>query len=380
MESRVLIVGSGPVGCYLAYLLAEAGIQVICIDRKIKPWIPLKCAGLVSDRFMEVVEVPKEAVLGKYNSFVLRLPNSEAEISGVEVAYVLDRIRFHEHLIGLAKRAGAEFSFGEELRTFGRRGNKWKCKTEKRVITAGLLIGADGANSKVRRGLGLTTKLMKGIQARARLRKEKIEVILDKRLSDFFSWIIPESDGICRVGMLGFCVSLQKLKRLLSELNVSEVIDYQAGMIPYGILKRMSSERLLLVGDAASQVKASTGGGLVTGFLGAKIAFNCVLNGDLSERALAENYDGAYLASLGKELKLSYYCSLLLRKLDNEDLSRLSGVLERAEVREIIYNYGDMELYSKFAKKFLLKSLGALFPVLFKHPSLMFVLSSIFIA
>ncbi|MCW1307210.1 MAG: hypothetical protein QXW22_01560, partial [Candidatus Nanoarchaeia archaeon] len=174
--------------------------------------------------------------------------------------------------------------------------------------------------------------------------------------------------------------SFQRLKKLLSMVGAREVINYQAGMIPYGILKRMSSEHLLLVGDAASQVKASTGGGLVTGFIGARTAFNCILNGDFSERALVEHYDKVYLTSIGRELRLSYYCSLILRGLDNEDLSNLSKVLKKAEIRKIIYECGDMELYSKFVRKLLFKSLGDLFPILLKHPSLISVISSIFIA
>ena len=51
----------------------------------------------------------------------------------------------------------------------------------------------------------------------------------------------------------------------LKKLNIDSKckIDQQGGLIPYGVMNKLAFNNVLLVGDSAGQVKATTGGGII---------------------------------------------------------------------------------------------------------------------
>ena len=90
----------------------------------------------------------------------------------------------------------------------------------------------------------------------------------------FFAWEIPCGD-FTRVGL---CTSWSAgppapyLKHLLSRLGYSDkVIGMSCGRIPVGRRRTMSSDRIMLVGDAASQIKPISGGGIYPSMMAAPL-------------------------------------------------------------------------------------------------------------
>ena len=382
LESDVTIIGAGPCGCFLAYLLAKEGFRIIVVEKKRIPWLPLKCAGLISDRINEILKVPKSIILNRCNESVLEFPNGEkVVISGKERAFVIDRIKFDKFLFKLAKSEGATFLLGEKFERLELKRSCVIAFTRKRKITSKLLVGADGTLSKVRKTLGLRTEKVEGFQVRARTKYKlnRVKLLFDKRIVDFFSWVIPESNNVCRVGVMCSKGSKTALRKLLKRVKIreSEIIDYQFGFIPSFFSRRMSGERVILVGDAAAQTKASTGGGIVTGLLGSKVASKCISKslkeGCFTSNFLKKNYDDVYYMKIGKELRKAYFLSKVLRKLSNRDLSSLSKFFSNDEILRVIGKEGDMEYYGKWLKPMFSKKafLAISFLFLLKHPTLL---------
>jgi len=379
-ESKVTIVGAGPCGCFLAYLLEKNGIEVKVIEKKGIPWLPLKCAGLVSDRIKEIIKIPEEIILSECNVAILRFPgNREVVIKGKEKAFVIDRIKFDKFLFEVAEGEGAKFFLREDFKTFKLRNNCVAIFTGKRRINSKVLVGADGTLSKVRRNLNLKIRYVEGFQARVKMKHKlnEVELWFDKGIADFFSWIVPESENVSRAGVLCSRNSKLSLRKFLKKIKAKDIIDYQFGYIPSYFSKKMSGERIILVGDAASQAKASTGGGIVTGLLGSKIGSKCIVNAFeencFSSKFFRENYDEAYYKEIGKELKRAYFLSRALREFNNSDLLSLRKLISNEGIQKIIRESGDMELYGKWLKPIFLELSFLKTSLIFilRHPTLL---------
>ncbi|MDI6859685.1 MAG: NAD(P)/FAD-dependent oxidoreductase, partial [Methanocellales archaeon] len=138
---------------------------------------------------------------------------------------------------------------------------------------------------------------------------------------------------------------------------------------PLGPLKRTVSNGIMIVGDAAGQVKPSSGGGIYTGTLCAKIAGEvaaaAVKEGDTSAKRLAE-YEKRWRSAIGRELKIGMRINEVVSRLSDSDINELIGMLNDPEILSIISQYGDMDYPSAVVKKLilakprLLRSLGVL--------------------
>ncbi len=136
----------------------------------------------------------------------------------------------------------------------------------------------------------------------------------------YFYWLIPESPGHGVVGLVGDGRQNTQtlLLRFLNRLNL-QPLAYQGAQIamhhprlrPWG---QVGAAPILLVGDAAGQVKVTTVGGTVSGLWGAAAAVRSLLHDIPYPRALR---------ALKRELDLHWGMRLLLERLDNPGYDRL---------------------------------------------------------
>ena len=158
-----------------------------------------------------------------------------------------------------------------------------------------VLIGADGPNSKVRRYItNKKTKFLVGKQAlvKGNFDKNSFEVFFN--VDVFFSWIVPENSNYARVGY-----AYKKHNKKYDEFVKSKgkIMNWQAGLIPmFDPFLKTQKNNIYVVGDAATQVKASTGGGIVPGLIAAE-----ELNKSISKQ---KNYGFLWRKKLLKELYL----------------------------------------------------------------------------
>jgi len=147
---------------------------------------------------------------------------------------------------------------------------------------------------------------------------------------------------VCQAGSHGRFVGLLDVK-----VNIEEKIDQQGGIIPIGKMNRAAFDNVLLLGDSACQVKATTGSGIVMLLSAAKHAASCIERcfqaSDFSIKFIKRYYVKPCLISIGKQLKLHYIIRIVFEKFTNKDFESFFQIIKNNNIEEIISFYGDMD-------------------------------------
>jgi len=128
----------------------------------------------------------------------------------------------------------------------------------------------------------------------------------------------------------------------------------------------------MIVGDAAAQVKPTSGGGIYMGAVCAKIAGEVAARAARKETGL-EEYEKRWRSAVGRELAIGMRIHKSLGKLSDGDLNEFISFLNTQEMREAITEYVDMDhpsvllqkIISTGDKKRLIRLLGVAFRTLF---------------
>ena len=116
---------------------------------------------------------------------------------------------------------------------------------------------------------------------------------------------------------------------------------------------------VLLVGDAAAQVKPLSGGGIYTGMrcaeILAEVADVALRRNDLSDASLAE-YDRRWMAALGEEFRRALYLRRILTRLSDDDLDAIVSALSGAGLSATIVAFGDIDFPTHVARQLLRQS------------------------
>ena len=117
------------------------------------------------------------------------------------------------------------------------------------------------------------------------------------------------------------------------------------GGIPLRPLTKTCGERLLVVGDAAGQVKPTSGGGIYYGLLSANIAAAtlhvALETGDLSAGKLAR-YQQGWRKKLGRELRTGYWARRLFERLSDGQIDRLFEIIRAGGIDEALLKAEDV--------------------------------------
>ncbi|HVN67338.1 MAG TPA: NAD(P)/FAD-dependent oxidoreductase, partial [Candidatus Sulfotelmatobacter sp.] len=152
-----------------------------------------------------------------------------------------------------------------------------------------------------------------------------------------FTWLIPEGDGIVRIGTI--CNNpYQGLNSFMEKQGLKgEIIEKNAGAIPIGTCE-LAKGQAALVGDAACQVKPITSGGIYYGLKAAELLADAIKEGNLA------NYQAKWAEEFGQEIKL---CLLLRNVMENMGDDVLKKVFEYIRDNAgLIEKIGDFENHS----------------------------------
>jgi len=333
---EIVIVGAGPIGCYTAQLLKKCGINSFrIIEEHGEVGRPVRCAGIVGKPVFEdsLIPLSRSSILNQINGALFFYRGDSFKIKRSGVALVIDREKFDKDL-----SQGLEVEYGRRLLEIEEeqyKGSKYRLKTNKGDIWADMVIGADGPRSRVRKfidskgnksrvgdgsdrtgpGSG-ETNFYKGVQYRIKLEdedfsREMARVYMREGVS-FFVWIIPEGDGIIRLGVIAEN-GRRELERVIEEEGIKgEIIDRLAGIIPLGLCRSVYG-KAAVVGDAARQVKPLTGGGIYYGMKAAEILVDCIQEGTLAE------YDKRWKNEFGREIKFGLWARKVYQRLNKSE-------------------------------------------------------------
>ena len=124
-----------------------------------------------------------------------------------------------------------------------------------------------------------------------------------------------------------------------------------------GPIKKTYAHGLLVVGDAASQVKPTTGGGVLTGMICAKIAaktaFKALNLNNFSEEFLAE-YQREWKSKLGFEFKSMLRLRRILDRLSDKQIDKLFQLCIKTDLNEILTKVGDVDFQGRTLLKAVL--------------------------
>lgn len=334
-SDKAIIIGASTAGLFAAYLLAKERIPVQVYDERESLGQPARTL-IVTSKLSEVLGfVPHEAILNRVDRIELLSANRHASVRLQEPDLVIERQRLIELLARKASEEGTEICLGFKFLGFEDEVDRLVVSLRDQVngrghtVATNVLIGADGVLSNVAKAASRDSRETVAIvQAKVVLPEkassECVKVWFDRQRTQFFYWLIPESESRAAIGLISRNgkSARESLEDFLRSLRC-ETLELQASRVPLHnpLLepsRTISSSRILLIGDAGGQVKATTVGGVVAGLRGAKAAVKGVV-GQLPYRKTVR--------PLKRELDLHSLMRATLNRFGDGDYDRLLELL-----------------------------------------------------
>lgn len=347
----ITIIGAGPAGSYLASLLAEKDVAVFEEHEKIG--LPVQCTGITTQALAEILNIRKQFLVNKITNARIIAPNKKfIDMKLTKPNLIIDRIKFDRYLAERAQDRGVKFYLNQKYKTCARTKGKLELYFDGRIkkFQTDVLVGADGPFSQVAKTTGLwkERKLVIGVQARMSMEvePETVEFYVNQGC---FGWVVPECDKIARVGIAAFTQPNEKFRAFLKRRKIGKckVREYQSGVIPlHDPNIKTQDKNVYLLGDAATQIKATTFGGIVQGLLAAEELSKAILH--------KKNYEKLWKKRIGKDLKIGLMMRKKLDKFTDEDYNKLVGLFTQEKIKKILETK-DRDYPSRFMLEILFK-------------------------
>ncbi|MBI4313173.1 MAG: NAD(P)/FAD-dependent oxidoreductase [Chloroflexi bacterium] len=359
-----VVVGAGPAGSAAARGIARGGFRVLVLEEHAQIGVPLHCSGLVTPRTLVEAGVGEGMIVNAIVGAHVCVPSGRTLTigNGKTRAYVIDRVGLDRALADSAQQAGAALMRGARLldarREHGGVTLSIRRNDALHTLRTRLLIGADGVHSRVAKALGLSgpSERVFGLGAEGVLPgsdRDHVQVFVGNDIAPgWFAWTIPLGDGRVRlgVGSSGPLRPAAAMRRFLSvyaqRLGGWEQRRLTGGVIPIWSRRATVGDNVMLVGDAAGQVKPTSGGGIFSGLAGARLAAetacDALAKDDLSERALRA-YAKAWEKAFGREFRRGEDLRRLYKTLTDEDFERMLRIFSARPVVALFNRYGDID-------------------------------------
>ena len=372
------IVGCGVSGASAALTLAREKVSVSIFEEHPQVGIPSHCSGHVGivafTRFSP--QLPTRIIENEIVGAVLQSPNGKTLTlhRPKPVTWVLNRSEFDQHLASIAEREGADLHLNSRVswsdRSDDGRINLRVNDGHEHQVRCKILIDASGCGASISRYAGLT-KLGSGIWVNsaqfnvdkpADIDEDFVEVYFGQGFAPgFFGWIIPRRDGTAKIGIAAgaranvsecFERFIHKHPTVSAKLRHAKPISPPTfHPIPVGGgVNRTYTDNVMTVGDAASQVKPTTGGGIVFGLACGRIAgetaARAIRSDDLSAERL-KGYEESWRELIGFDLRAMSYLRRLLYRLPDRNLDRIFGIASDLGADEILNRTSDIDFQGR---------------------------------
>jgi len=376
-KTDVIVVGGGPCGSFAALTAARLGAEVFVCEEHKEIGFPQHCAGHLSVAGLKQLglSLPHEIIENEIKGAIFHSPSGKEFVikRRSPVTYVVNRELFDKHLSDLAAKSGARYFLESRVESFlfdsgfvagvalGKDRNA-------KSLTSKVVIDAEGCSSTLLKKTGLTplqgSMAVKAIQAEVdkvdEMDKDMVEVYLGRKFAPgFFAWIIPRRDASAKVGLATWAGDPREyLRRFMKDhpvasrkLRESNITSQSLHPIPLGgPIPKTCSNGLLVVGDAASQVKPTTGGGVIAGLLcsriAGEIAYEAVKNNDFSATFL-NRYQSRWKKLVGFDLTVMRQIRKLLNSLSDDKIDRIIDLSAKLGVNSVLEKVGDLDFQGK---------------------------------
>lgn len=291
MKLRVAVVGGGPAGACAAETLAKGGIETYLFERKMDNCKP--CGGAIPLCMVDEFDLPPSIIDRKVRKMKMISPsNVEVDVGktlkpneyiGMTRREVLDAfLRDRAIELGTKPINGLVTKLEKPTTANGSYTIYYSDYSDKGVspgnkLEVDLVIGADGANSRVAKDIDAGDyNYAIAFQERIKIPDEKMEYyeelaemyVGDDVSPDFYAWVFPKYDHV-GVGT-GTVINRPAIKqyqkairdRAAVRLEGGKIIKVEAHPIPEHPRPRRVQGRVALVGDAAGYVTKCSGEGI----------------------------------------------------------------------------------------------------------------------
>jgi digeranylgeranylglycerophospholipid reductase len=374
----VIVVGGGPSGSFAALKLARLGVNVRVYEEHSQIGLPTHCAGHLSIRGLRRLRIhplPVEIVENTFRGAAFYSPSGKRFLVrfASPVTCVVDRALFEKHLAERAQDAGAEYCLDSRVESLMVNGGivngatiRRQGKTENRL--AKIVIDAEVISSRILRQTGLRgpsqRMLVNGVEAEAEnvrdTQLDTVEVFLGADYAPgFYAWLIPKKDGKAKVGLAARARNpkelLQKLvakhpvaSKKLAKAKIDKITAHPITL--GGPIPKAYSNGFLGVGDAASQVKSTTGGGVILGMtcaaVAAEVAHEAIRQDDFSSKSLSA-YGRRCDEAVGFDAKMMVRMRKTLDAMSDRRLDGLIGLCTKLGLNKTLQKVEDIDFQGR---------------------------------
>jgi geranylgeranyl reductase family protein len=291
MDFDVVVVGAGPAGCSAAYDLVKLGRSVLVIDRSEFPRLKA-CAGAITIKAYRALRYPIDPIIRRVCTDLnvgYRTERISTFKSNHPICVMTVRSEFDAFCLQQTINAGAQFAVIKQLLDVSESGDGVVIKTSEGLLRSRFVIGADGANSRIRQLINALPEFERGLALEAKVPHDAPHTVNMEfdfgAVSEGYGWVFPKHDHL-NVGLYTNRCDLKLSKDLLRNYvlsrvksdDITELIGHSTGL--GGWRYSFKFKRVFLVGDAA---------GLVDPLLGEGI-YNAIKSGQLCAEAISTEF------------------------------------------------------------------------------------------
>ncbi|MFH1916527.1 MAG: NAD(P)/FAD-dependent oxidoreductase [Nanoarchaeota archaeon] len=333
------IIGAGPAGLFCGKTIREKDptTSVVIYEEHDTIGVPIQCTGIVTSEIATLVNIPKGCIATKIHAARIHAPNKKyVEIRFAKPDIILYRDKFDQHLEQTAKKEGATIKKGWKLTSIKNKTLTFLIKGKKKTIKlqqGDIVIGADGPNSTVAKDVGLNTHRQAGFGIQVVMRTKHDEKIHFYPYIGSYAWLCPEGVHTARIGIDAKTDPKAVFDSFIKNFK-GEIIASHSGRIPLfkkGLSKQVRKAGIpyFLIGDAASQTKNTTGGGIIAGMKAGQLLGELIAKGKEKEYAKA-------VWKVEKHLYLHYLIAKAFQKFTDDDWNELITKFNKKELKKIL--------------------------------------------
>lgn len=349
----VVVIGAGPAGNICGYLTAKAGLSTLLLEEHEKPGLFVNCTGIIGVEAFSRLNLPTEQILSSLQAVTFYSPTGRSFRYDPKrpLAHVVSRLQFDQALADLAESEGARYRFRYHARlirvdTDGVEIRQSEEDPEPITACAAVIATGFGSNLPLQVGLSGPKSIVYGAQAEVEMDGlDDVEIYLGREVAPgAFGWVVPLSIGRARVGLITCKETPRYFQRLLrhplirSRLKTDEP-KMLLSPVPMEPMETSFTDRVLVVGEAAGQVKTTTQGGIYYGMLCAAMAAETLQEAarrcDFRAKVLCR-YEREWKRSIGQELKAGLSLRQLFSQLSDTQIDAMVELGTRDDIVSLI--------------------------------------------